>query len=412
MKKKMILSGIMSVLMIAASVAGAFVIMTACDTKPAVKSEVSATSTGDEAEFDDSRWGGHSGETEGVTPYGETFTMTQEEWDSLKSINDEIKGWIYVPNTEINYPVLKHEGDGVGSQYYLHRNYDKSYLYAGSIFIDYRSKGGEDARHVITHGHNMNNGTMYADLLDYGKYTGNMEAYKNAPVLFFCTDEGVEQWVIFSVYKTNTLERHGTFFNYLVGDFETDAQYMNYIYNIKERSLFDVPVPMNEEDKIITLSTCSYEYTDFRTVVVARRVRQGEDIKPYIDGAKLNENPLWPDVYYTDHNATAPEITSFKTEYTAETLDWYDGKGNLAGDEWLPTAGGRKSYTVSFLDKDGEIIKTEIVSHGKSATPPPDPENFEDEFYVYTFEGWQLDYTNVKCNMKIAPNYSYKLKEE
>ena len=395
--------------MIFVSVVGAVVLMTTCN----VNELASKAETSDiKKDNDDNNSTEHSGETEGVTPYGESFSMTQEEWDALKAINDEIKGWVYVPNTDINYPVLRHEGDSAGNEYYLHRNYDKTYLFAGSVFIDYRSKDGENSRHVITHGHNMNNGTMYADLVDYGKYTGNMEAYKNAPVLFFCTDEGVEQWIIFSIYKTNTLERHGEFFNYLLGDFDNDAQYMNYIYNVKERSLFDIPVPVNEDDRIITLSTCSYEYSEFRTVVVARKVRQNEDIRPYIDAAQLSENPLWPEVYYSDHNVKAPEVTSFKTEYAAGTLEWYDGKGNLEGDEWLPTAGGKKSYTVSFLDKDGVIIKTQIVSYGKSATPPPDLETFEDDYYIYTFEKWGLDYTNVRCNMTIAPVFSAELKEE
>jgi len=342
-------------------------------------------------------------------PSGMKYEVTQD-WDVLNGINDEIKGWIDIPNTDINYPVLRHEGDGVGNQYYLHRNFDKSYLFAGSVFIDYRSKAGEKSRHIITHGHNMNNGSMYADLVDYGKYTGNLDVYKNAPSLFFHTEDGVHQWVIFSVYKTSTLERHGEFFNYLIGDFSSSAQYMNYIYNVRMRSLFDVPVPINENDRIMTLSTCSYEYTDFRTVVVARMVRPGEDISKYVENAQLNENPLWPEVYYTDHNVDPPEITTFSTEYSKEdrsNVAWYDGEGKLEGKEWLPGVQGRSTFTVSFTDCNGDIIKTELVSQGRDATPPPDPQRPSDGYYEYHFAGWQLDYTNVQRDMIITPSYTH-----
>jgi len=73
----------------------------------------------------------------------------KQDWNALKDINTDIKGWITFHNSPINYPVLKSEEDGVGYQYYLHRYYDKSYDYAGSIFIDYRSKKGVDSRNIV-----------------------------------------------------------------------------------------------------------------------------------------------------------------------------------------------------------------------------------------------------------------------
>lgn len=408
--KKLILAVVLSAVLLILAVICALVLIKACNVDLSV-------ATPDEAPVTTEAVNTETEPTEPSTvvptlPNGEAYTLTQD-WEALQAINTDIKAWIHIPGTEINYPVLKSEEDGVGYQYYLHRNFDKSYLFAGSVFIDYRSKGGEDARHVITHGHNMNNGTMYHDLVNYGEYEGDLDYYKNAPVIFFNTpDSGVEQWVIFSVYKTNTLERHGAFFNYLFGDFDNDAQYMNYIYNVKERSLFDVPVPINENDRIITLSTCSYEYTDFRTVVVARKVRPGENVKAYIDAATLNEDALWPDVYYTDYYTEKPDVTTFRTEYDKGGVSWYDGEGNLKGNEWLPSVSGVTTLTISFTDCNGNIISTQMVSYGGSATPPPDPQKPDDEYYIYEFAGWQLDYTNVTRNMIIAPSYNPILKEE
>lgn len=333
------------------------------------------------------------------TPYEET-----QDWKALKEVNTDIKGWITMKNTPINYPVLVSEEDGFGYQYYLHRGYDKSYDYAGSIFIDYRSKEGEKSRNILTHGHSMNDGSMYKALIDFGEYEADMNFYKKNPTLFFNTPEGNEQWIIFAVVKTNTLEDHGDFFNYLMGSFESDAQYMNYIYNMKVRSIIDIPVPINETDDIITLSTCSYEYTDFRTVVCARKIRNNEKVNDYINAAKPAENPLWPDVHYS-YDDKQPEITTFKTELQKNNLPWYDGKGDLEGNEWLVMTTGSKRFTVTFINYDGSIISTQQVSQGKSASAPPDPVKPDSENYTYRFVEWGLDFSDVDCNMTIAPKF-------
>ncbi len=403
-KNKVMLVITLTMIMLFASFLGAVIIIKSCDVDTSVATPDEAQTSTEYVEVvpDDN--------TTPTTPDGKEYTNVQD-WSELKSINDEIVGWIDIPNTKVNYPVLRHEGDNDDFQYYLHRNFDDTYLYAGSVFVDYRSKEGVDSKHIITHGHNMNNGTMYAALLDYGKWEGNLEFYKKAPTLFFNTPKGVEQWIIFSVYKTNTLEDHGEFFNYLLGGFSNDAQYMNYIYNIKERSFFDVPVPINENDQIITLSTCSYEYTDFRTVAVARKLRPGESVKQYIDATTLNEDPLWPDVHYNNSSAKAPELTTFKTELSKGTLPWYDGKGNLKGEEWLPTSAGKKTFTVTFINYDGTIISTQSVPYGRAAVAPPDPVKPSIEDWDFEFRGWQLDFSKVKCNMTIAPNFEPVLKE-
>ena len=66
---------------------------------------------------------------------------------------------------------------------------------------------------------------------------------------------------IISVFKTNTLMSHGEFFNYMVGNFQNDKDFMDYVYNVRVRSLINCPVETNEDDTLLTLSTSSYEYT-------------------------------------------------------------------------------------------------------------------------------------------------------
>ena len=361
-------------------------------TIPAVESTVPATT--EAPGMEDTTW------PDG-TPYEE-----KQDWNALKKINTDIKGWITLKNTVINYPVLESEEDGVGYQYYLHRDYDKSYNYAGSIFIDHRSKKSVDSRNILTHGHSMNDGSMYKALIDFGEYEPDMDFYRKNPTLFFNTPKGNEQWIIFAVVKTNTLEAHGDFFNYLMGDFSSDAQFMNYVYNMKVRSIIDIPVPVNEDDQLITLSTCSYEYDEFRTVVCARKIRNNEKVTDYIKNAKPAENPVWPDVYYYGSDEERPEVSTFKTELQNKNIDWYDGKGNLEGNEWLVATTGNTSFTVTFLNYDGSILSSQSVPKGHDADVPDAPHKPTKNGWRYDFTGWSHDTENITCNKTIAPEYT------
>ncbi|MCH5300174.1 MAG: class B sortase [Ruminococcus sp.] len=354
-----------------------------------------------------------------------------KDWNALKKINKDIVGWIKLDNTVIDYPVLRNKDDDENYQYYLNHNYKKEYSGYGSIFVDYRCTKGTNSKNVVLHGHHMNDGSMFGNLLNYGKTTGDLKFYKKTPTITFDTPDGDATYKIISVFKTNSLSVHGEFFNYMIGDFNSDSEFMNFVYNIRMRSLFNCPVSVNEDDTLLTLSTCSYEFSEFRTVVVARKVRIGEDPKVDVSKASLNKNPVWPQVYYSSYGGTRPKVTTFKTAYKAGEIDWYDGTGDptkLKGKEEAPTepttnesdknknntateAPAVIKYTVTFIDFDGNTIKTEQVEKGKSATPPATNPTKSDEYYDYIFTGWQLDYTNVQSDMIIAGNYEPVLKQ-
>lgn len=259
---------------------------------------------------------------------------SSRNWTDLQKENKEIVAWLEIPGTDhIDYPVLSHKGDDINNQYYLYRDIYGNYSGYGSLFIDYRSEGGIDAKNVIIHGHHMQDGRMFQNLMNYGTYSGNLDYYKEHPIIYFDTPEGDCDWKIISVYKTNTLDQHGDYFDYLTGSFISDAEFMNYVYLIRERSLIDCPVDVNEDDQLLSLSTCSYEFSEFRTIVVARKCRPGESSDIDLDKAKLNSDALWPDVYYQSNGGTKPKVTSFSKAYKAGEIDWYDGEGNLKGKE-------------------------------------------------------------------------------
>lgn len=265
---------------------------------------------------------------------GEVTKTISHDWAELKKVNKDIAAWLKIDDTEyLDYPVLQSKTDNISTQKYLYTDYKGNYSGYGSLFIDYRSKQGADSKNVIIHGHHMNDGRMFAGLMGYGRTSGDLGFYKKHPTIHFDTPDGDAEWKIISVYKTNTLEDQGKYFDYLTGTFASDAEFMNYVYLIRERSLFDIPVDVNEKDQLLTLSTCSYEFSEFRTIVVARKVRKGESSKVDLTKAKLNPDPLWPDVYYNTYGGSKPKVTSFSKAYKAGEIDWYDGKGKLKGKE-------------------------------------------------------------------------------
>lgn len=355
-----------------------------------------------------------------------------QNWDALKKINKEIVAWIKIKDTKVDYPVLEHKGDNAYSQYYLWRNYKKESNGHGSVFMDYRCTKSVKSKNVILHGHNMPDGSMFHALVNYGDLKGNLDYYKKHPVITFNTPEEDSQYKIISIFKTNINYEDGVFFNYMQGSFLSDAEFMNFVYNVRIRSLINCPVMVNEDDQILTLSTCSYEFNNWRTVVVARKLRENEKADVNIELATLNSKPVFPDVYYRRYGGTRPEELTFKKAYSKGLINWYDGKGDLEGSEVLtdtvksnPTEPTDKegntieteplhTYQVKFVNWDGTEYYTVNVLQGDSVElPSGTPQLPSDDYYNYTFTGWQtdgFDLDNVQTSMTIYPDFKATLK--
>ena len=244
---------------------------------------------------------------------------TLVDFSELYKQNKDTFGWITVPNTRIDYVVVKPPKDE-DPEYYLYRDFYKNYDAYGTIFMDYRSS--LDAKNYILHGHHMQDGRMFANLLNYEDF----DFYKKTPTFTFNTIYEKSQWKIISIFKTNTLEEHGKFFNYLRGEFDNDYDFLNFVYQVRERSLYDCPVDVNENDTLVTLSTCAYDFSEFRFVVVARKVRDGESTKVDVSKANINPDTLYPDVWYRVRGGTKPDVTTFQDAFNNKKIDWYDGK--------------------------------------------------------------------------------------
>ena len=179
---------------------------------------------------------------------------------------DDVKGWIAVPGTVINYPVVQspYKND---NQFYLRRGLDKKKLHRGTLFLDNTVEITDDItqnKNYVIYGHNMRNGTMFHDLLQYS----DPEFYKKNPVLEFDTIYQSGQWVVFSVMKCNVNSGLDKVFEYYDTHFNSDDEFESFIDEICSRSIIKTGIDVNKDDTLLTLQTCSYEYKYIRRKII------------------------------------------------------------------------------------------------------------------------------------------------
>ena len=177
----------------------------------------------------------------------------------------DYQGWLYSENTKINYPVMQASNNDA----YLYHLMDGTYNNNGSLFIDYRCAKGFGDDNTIIYGHNMHSGYMFGQLQNYK----DPDYYTEHPYFYFETEYGVYRFDIFAAYTTPHDSEAYTI------SFASREAFLNYINYAKYQSPFTADVQVGENDRIVTLSTCAYEYTNARYVLVCR-VSERMDYEP------------------------------------------------------------------------------------------------------------------------------------
>lgn len=205
-----------------------------------------------------------------------------EKYAGLYAENNDFVGWINIPGTNIDYPVVQY----TDNDYYLHRAFDKTWLFEGTIFADCRGPiTAEGMPHnTVIYGHNMLYKYMFTALVNYRK---DISFLKTAPVIDFNTLYGDAKYKIYSVFLVNWESKYGEVFNYTGATyFNNRAEFYDFVLECGDRSIYDTGVDVEYGDEFITLSTCDAStYMDLRLVVVARKVRKNED--PMVDTSKI-----------------------------------------------------------------------------------------------------------------------------
>lgn len=188
------------------------------------------------------------------------FPLIDVNFDKLKIKNNDTVGWINVNNTNINYPFVQSNDNS----FYLNHSFDKKYNEAGWVFMDYRNNINFTDKNTIIYAHSRLDKTMFGSLSKVLKpdwYTN-----KDNHIIRISTESENTLWQIFSVYTIKT-ESY-----YITTNFNSNDEYETFLNTIASRSKYDFNTQLNNNDTILTLSTC-YSDTE-KTVVHAKLIKK------------------------------------------------------------------------------------------------------------------------------------------
>lgn len=202
------------------------------------------------------------------------------------SVNPDVKAWLKVPGTNIDYPVVWAND----INYYLHKGYDKSYSYNGVVWTNPETVFGDASQisaNTVLYGHNWTNysGTPRIaspnDVM-FGQLTSfhYLSFAQQHPVVYYTTAQG----------ETMTFKIFATFYTEVAFDYINAAGGQYIIDGALARSRHNYNVDVSSSDKLLTLSTCTRAYgatNQQRFVVMARLLRSGESAS----NGSITDNP-------------------------------------------------------------------------------------------------------------------------
>jgi len=180
------------------------------------------------------------------------------DFNKLKKMNDDTVAFVYLKNTSISYPVVQ----ASDNKFYLNHSFNKKNNNAGWIFMDYRNNLDDKDKNIILYGHNRVDGIMFGTLRD----TLKSEWYSNKDnlTLQFVTPEKMYKYEVFSIYKIKAEDY------YIQTEF--DNNFKEWAEKLAKRSVHNFNVNIEEDDSIITLSTC-VGFSDTRLVLHAKLLK-------------------------------------------------------------------------------------------------------------------------------------------
>lgn len=203
----------------------------------------------------------------GMKETAETETATEEQsevipvkFEELQAVNPDVYAWITVPGTDIDYPILQHASDNT---YYLMHNIDGSYGYPGCIYTENMNSKDFTDNNTVIYGHNMKNGSMFAQL---HKFEDPDFFKENREVLIYLPDE-VLHYTIFAAHIYD--DRH-LLYSFDFTDPEVYQKYLDSIFSTRDMSAnIDKDITVTTDDQIITLVTCIGSQPSNRLLVQA-----------------------------------------------------------------------------------------------------------------------------------------------
>lgn len=200
--------------------------------------------------------------TEGEVPE-ETTVTAYEKYAAVYAQNPDFAGWITIPGTNIDYPVMQSIDN---PNFYLKHAFDGSYSNYGVPYAQ-ENCDLELSDNVILYGHHMNDGSMFADLCKYE----SEDFYREHSTFTFDTLSGYGSYEIVTVFKTVAYSQDGFKYYHFVNA-ECEEDFEEYLAQCRALALYDTGVTAEYGDRLLTLSTCEYSRNNGRMVIVAKRI--------------------------------------------------------------------------------------------------------------------------------------------
>ena len=180
---------------------------------------------------------------------------------SLQNINEDIRGWIKMDNTNIDYPIVI----GEDNNEYLDKDYKKEFSTAGSIFMDYRNNKDFNNDYTIIYGHNMKSNQMFADVKRF------------------------EEKQFFDTHEKGTLYTANDVYEIQIYSFQKVDAFSDTTYNLRtykdkrnkdlitfftQNAMYKKTVNISEKDKILVLSTCDNAGGNERSILIGKLIKK------------------------------------------------------------------------------------------------------------------------------------------
>lgn len=180
--------------------------------------------------------------------------MYRHDFTALSSLNSDCVGWVRIPDTGIDYPVM-HTPDE--PEKYLNKNFYGDYSLSGVPFLDSRCTVYNT--NMIIYGHNMSSGTMFAPLNSYA----NQSFAKAHPVIEVETAQGVKKYRVYAAAKVKSSDLW-----YNLTDAPNAAFFHQKVNALNKKALYKIGAAPKYGQQLVTLSTCTNAGRDDRIIVV------------------------------------------------------------------------------------------------------------------------------------------------
>lgn len=279
------------------------------------------------------------------------------QFTGLYSINNDVRGWLVVEDTAISHPVVINPSEG----YYNGRNFYEETSIFGTLHVEAGTviTPHTPNRSLVIYGNNTQSGQMFSDLAGYTE----LAYLKEHPTVDFSTLYRENSYKVFAVVLVQDGDESEDAFDFTVDEFQSEEAFLEYVAQLRLRSLFDTPVDIQEGDDLLLLTTpIEYSFSDARIVVAARRVRANEDKENDLSKARLNKTVLMPSIWQEMQSSDAT------TESTTTGTNTPDATKPTTTTTKKPTTTTTKKPTETTLNEEPDSLIGETTASSSTST--------------------------------------------